>query len=108
MTSTLARNIQRLIAEKNTTPAAVNRKAGLNQTGVYEILNGRIRSPKLSTVEKIAAALETTVTDLLSENRPVEARQRILEAFDRLSPEDQERLLRTAEAWALPRRPTRD
>jgi transcriptional regulator with XRE-family HTH domain len=108
MSDVLARNIQQIIAARGTTPAAVNRKAGLSQTAVYEIISGRIKSPTLGTIEKIAAALETTVIDLLSENRQVEARHRILEAFDRLPPEDQERLLQTAQAWAAPRHPARD
>ena len=52
----VARNIEAVMARKHTNPAEVARRAGINPTGVYDILSGKSRSPRLDTLHKIAVA----------------------------------------------------
>jgi transcriptional regulator with XRE-family HTH domain len=104
----LVRNIEMMMSERGMTPAELTRRAGLNQTGIYDILHRRVDSPKLSTIKKIAGALEVSVIALLTDGQRSQAQEQILRAFDSLSPEDQERLLKTAQAWAPQGRPPHD
>lgn len=99
MNSNLTANLRYFLDHRDISMNELSRKAGLGQTGIFDILNGRTQSPRLATLEKIAEALGTTVTDLLQDNRRAEAEREILAAFSQLPAPDQERLLQTARAW---------
>ena len=56
-----------LIAEKGTNAAELAKTAGLNPTGIRDILEGKSKNPKLDTLRKIATALNTSVSFLAGE-----------------------------------------
>lgn len=95
----LARNIQALIEERETNAAEVQREAKLSQTGLYDILSGKSKNPRLDTVAKIADALKVSVASLLREKSDDEIRDQILNVIDDMPQEERERLLLTARAW---------
>lgn len=96
----VARNIQAIMERKGTNAAEVARAARLNPTGVYDIMSGKSRSPRLDTIAKIAAALRVPVATLFEEQGEGELRDSIIEAVSLLSPEERRRILVTARAWA--------
>lgn len=97
--ATLARNIQAAIDSRGLNPAVLSRMAGVNPTGVYDILSGKSRSPKIETVAKIAEALGMPIAFLFEPEQDRLRRNELLEAASRLSEEDQKRLLDAARAW---------
>lgn len=96
----VARNIQAMIDRKQTNAAELARLAGINPTGVYDIMSGKSRSPRLDTIAKIAAALNVPVSTLFEEQGEADLRQAIIEAVTALSPAERQRILQTAQAWA--------
>lgn len=76
MSTFLVREIQRRINALGTNPTAVSRKAGLNDTAVRDIIEGKSKSPKTATVGKIAKALGCTTADLLGERVSAPAARR--------------------------------
>jgi transcriptional regulator with XRE-family HTH domain len=60
----IAARLEALIAEKGTNPRALALSAGLGPTGVRDILTGKTVSPKLATLQNIAAALRVDLSDL--------------------------------------------
>lgn len=95
----LVANLKHYLDVKRVSMNELSRRAGLSQTGVFDIINARARSPRLETLEKLAEALEITVADLLMEHRRADAENEMLTAFSQLPEHDQERLLQTAQAW---------
>ncbi|MDW4549526.1 adenosylcobalamin-dependent ribonucleoside-diphosphate reductase [Defluviimonas sp. D31] len=67
---TLKDRLKSVMAQKEVNAAEVARVAGLNPTGVYDILSGKSQSPRLDTIEKIAGALSVKVADLLPSSGP--------------------------------------
>jgi ribonucleoside-diphosphate reductase alpha chain len=72
---TFVDRLKREIEARDTNPKQLAEAAGLNPTAVYDILKGKSVSPKLSTIEKIASALEISVSDLTGEQSSGEAGQ---------------------------------
>lgn len=99
MNPNLITNLRYFLDQKGVSMNELLRKAGLGQTGIFDILNGRTQSPRLSTLEKIAEALHTTVADLLMDHQRADAEREMLAAFAQLPEHDQERLVQTAQAW---------
>ncbi|MGL6209133.1 MAG: helix-turn-helix domain-containing protein [Paracoccaceae bacterium] len=99
MLNTVARNIEERRARLDMSMAELSRKSGLGGTGIFDILSGKVTSPKVQTIEKIARALQCDVTELLADHQVAEAEQAILDAFRRLPQNDQYRLIQTAIAW---------
>lgn len=64
-----AANLTRLMRERRITAKALSRKAGLNPTAVRDILTGRSKNPRSSTLFGLAAALRCDVSDLVGEER---------------------------------------
>lgn len=96
----VAANIQSAMERAGTNPAELARAAGLNATGVYDIISGRSRSPRLDTIGKIAAALHIPVAALFEEIQTDDLRAEILAAIARLPDLEKRRILMTARAWA--------
>lgn len=97
---TVAANIGAIMDAKGETAASVARKAKINPTGVYDILSGKSRSPRIETLGKIAAALGVPVA-ILFEDAPNDMLQAELDAlFRQLDPVERQRLVLTARAWA--------
>lgn len=95
----VARNIQAIMGRKKLSAPEVARRAGINATGVYDILSGKSRSPKIETLGKIAGALEVPVALLFEDQSDTDLRQEIISVFARLPEEERQRLLLTARAW---------
>lgn len=91
-------NLSAAIDRKQTNPAEVARRAGLNPTAVYDILTGKSRSPKLDTVNKIAAALGVPFSALLTDPKDELLDQELIEALLSMSPDDRRRFLAMARA----------
>lgn len=53
----LGRKIERLAVERGMPMDAVAQAAHISTAGLYQILTGKIRSPRLATVKALAAAL---------------------------------------------------
>lgn len=98
----LAANLRALVEERHLSMKALSKAAGGGETLVYDIIHQRAKSPKIETIERLADALDVTVAELLSDQKRATVERDLLEAFDRLGPVDQERLLATARAWLPP------
>jgi phage repressor protein C with HTH and peptisase S24 domain len=67
--SKVARAVERRMKALELTPKSLSKKAGLNETYIRDILEGRSRNPRFDTLEKVAGALGCTLGDL-TEDRP--------------------------------------
>jgi transcriptional regulator with XRE-family HTH domain len=99
ITMTVARNIEAIMERKRLSAPEVARRAGINPTGVYDILSGKSRSPKIETLGKIAKALDVPVALLFEEVGEAEIRREIVSLFARLPEPERMRLIVTARAW---------
>lgn len=95
----VARNIRAIMERKCLSAAEVARRAGLNYTGVYDVLSGKSRSPKIETLNKIAIALEVPIAVLLEESTDSNNHREIVALVAQLPPQDRERLIATIRAW---------
>lgn len=60
-------NVNKILAKKNKYQESLFPKTGLFPATISEILNQKV-NPKISSMQKIATALETTISDLLVRN----------------------------------------
>lgn len=84
----LIERLRALMAEAGITPAELNRQAGLSRTAVGEILSGKVRSPKLETLEAIAGVLKVSVAYLIGESDIRGEELSLLRDFHEMDPED--------------------
>lgn len=96
---TVARNIEALMSAKGMDAAKLARAANINPTGVYDILSGKSRSPKIETVDKIAKGLGVPLSAIFDEKARSEMELDLLGILDRPPEEQRKLLLRTAQAW---------
>ncbi|MDO8986071.1 S24 family peptidase [Cypionkella sp.] len=61
----IAANLTRLIAEKDTNNRAVADSAGLNPTGVRDIITRKVKNPTFATLIKIAEVLGVSIEDVI-------------------------------------------
>jgi len=95
----VAHNIEAAMARKGTNPAEVARNAGINPTGVYDILSGKSRSPRLDTLHKIAVrGLGVPLSVLFDSPNDDLLSQEIVETAGMMSNDDRKRLLAMARA----------
>ena len=95
----VARNIQALMEAKGLDPAKLARASGLNPTGIYDIIKGKSRSPKIETVYKIAKGLGVPITAIFSEHSASERDKELMIIYDQLSEDKREMLMQAARAW---------
>lgn len=88
----IAANIQALMASKDITAYSLAKEAGMNPTGIYDILKGKSRSPRLDTLERIARALHVTVHELMTEISDDDLRRRIQLKIDALPNNERQRI----------------
>lgn len=98
----VAANIQAAMKDRGINRAELARLAGLNATGVYDIISGKSRSPRLDTINKIAAALGVPLASLLEEKPVKELRNQIMAAVQSLPESECERLLLIAQSLRKP------
>ena len=99
-TMLVARNIEALMEQIGTDAAKVARAAGLGPTGIYDILKGKSRSPRLETITKIADALGVPVSLLFEEKSDDDTKQEIFALVASMPQDEQERALATLRAWS--------
>ena len=99
MTLIVAANIEAHMSARGITAAELARNAKINATGVYDILSGKSRSPRLETLEKLSAALRVPLVQLLSQPSDAAKKEQIAQVFEQLPEGEQKRLLLTAQAW---------
>ena len=82
------------MARKGSNPSEVARRAGLNPTGVYDILSGKSRSPRLDTLSRIAVlGLGVPLASLLAEPSEDDLSQELIETIGLLPPQERRRVL---------------
>ena len=96
----LVARLQNLIDESDHTVASLQRAAKISQTGVYDILDGSIRSPKLETIEKLAKALGVSVSYLIGESSEREGADILISEFSQMSKQDRKTLLDLADRFS--------
>ena len=96
---TVAANIKSLMKARNTDAAKLGRDAGLNYTGVYDVISGKSKNPQIHTIEKIAKALGVPIAYLFKEGSELDREGEMLSAFNQLSPEDQDRMLKLCQSF---------
>ena len=100
VTARVAENIQAQIKRQGTNPAEVARRAGINPTGVYDILSGKSRNPRLDTLNKIALqGLSVPLGALFAQPDEDPLEQELIGAFAQMAPADRKRFLEIARAW---------
>lgn len=62
----IRKNLARLIEKDGRDLKAISKAAGLGETAVRDILQGRSGSPRIDTLEKIAGALKIDLLELLT------------------------------------------
>ena len=96
----VARNIEAAMARKGTNPSEVARRAGINPTGVYDILSGKSRSPRLDTLAKIATlGLNMPVSALFAEPTEDDLDQELIETIGMMESGERKRFLTMARAF---------
>ncbi len=88
----IADNVKSLMASRNLTANSLAKAAGLNHAGLYSIVQGKVRNPRIDTIEKIADALGVTVVDLLAEVSSNDLRETVFSRMAGLGEEDQRRI----------------
>lgn len=61
--------MKELAAEHNMTIHQVIQRGGLNQATISELMNGRTRHPKVSTIQKFCDGLEMSLTTFFDSER---------------------------------------
>ena len=99
LVKTVATNIETIMRAREMNASSLAAAAAVNPTGVYDILKGKSRSPRLDTIHKLAKALRVPVAYLFEDRSDSDVRDQIIEIFVQLPPADRQRLLQTARAW---------
>ena len=95
----VAKNLEAAMDRKGTNPAEVARRAGINPTGVYDILSGKSRHPRLDTLHKIAVkGLGVPFHVLFSDPDADRIDQELLETIGMMPVDDRRRFLAMARA----------
>ena len=74
MTPDTLKRIEDLMTERGLNPTSLARLAGIGQTGVKAILDGRVRSTRIETIVKLAKALGVSVSWLVTGDEDFRAR----------------------------------
>lgn len=91
------------MTRKGTNSAEVARRAGINPTGVYDILSGKSRSPRLDTLNRIAVlGLGVPLASLLAEPTEDDLSQELIEAIGVLPHDDRRKILAMIRALLSP------
>ncbi|MBN7453224.1 helix-turn-helix transcriptional regulator [Mycobacteroides abscessus subsp. abscessus] len=61
--------MKELAAERNMTIHQVIQKGGLNQATISELMNGRTKHPKVSTIQKFCDGLDVSLNDFFNDNK---------------------------------------
>lgn len=64
MKSSLAKNLETLMQERQISQTRLSKISSVSQSYIFKILNDQIKKPSLDTLEKLATALDSTVAQL--------------------------------------------
>lgn len=67
LTNTLQSNIRRQLSLRNMSVSELERRAGLKQSTIQNILHGRSKNPSVETIQSIAGELHCSIEELISE-----------------------------------------
>jgi len=95
----VARNIEALMEQKGLDAAKLARLAGLNPTGIYDIIKGKSRSPKIETIGKIAKGLGVPVALIFSGQLAERVDDDLMVIFDQLPADKRQMLMQAARSW---------
>lgn len=95
----VAKNIETLMVARGLDAAKLARLAGMNPTGIYDILSGKSRSPKVETISKIANALEVTMPAIFEDVSNETLDNEIMFIWAQLPEIERKRLLQTGRSW---------
>jgi transcriptional regulator with XRE-family HTH domain len=95
----VARNIAALMTARGMDAAKLARASNINATGVYDILSGKSRSPKIETVDKIAKGLGVPLAAIFEDQGRDDLARDLLGILEQLPEAQRLLLLRTAQAW---------
>lgn len=99
ITMFVAQNIEALMEQKGLDAAKLARASGLNPTGIYDILKGKSRSPKIETIAKIARGLGVPVAVIFSGEAVDGPHDDLMAVFDRLPADKRALLIQAARSW---------
>lgn len=98
ITMLVAHNIEALMEQKEMDAAKLARASGLNPTGIYDILKGKSRSPKVETIAKIAKGLGVPISVIFSGSH-APGEDELMAIYEQLDPDRRAMLLQAAQAW---------
>lgn len=61
--------MKELAVEHNMTMHQIIQKGGLNQATISELMNGRTKHPKVSTIQKFCDGLQISINDFFADDR---------------------------------------
>jgi transcriptional regulator with XRE-family HTH domain len=96
----IANNLKRLMDKRKINATALAEKSGLNRTAIYDIMSERSKSPKVSTVAKIADGLNVPLSDLFLTVDQIKGQAELMRLFVSLDIGEQQKLLQIAKAWS--------
>lgn len=97
--SIVARNLSALMQERGTNPFDLAKRAGVNQTAIYDIMKGKSQNPRVDTLHKIAVeGLGVPLSALVSDPSDLELNRQLIEVFGLLPEPDRARILTMARA----------
>lgn len=67
MNTMLKDNIKRMLSDSNMSVSELERRAGLKQSSVQNILHGRSKNPSVETIRSIAHELNCSIEELIGE-----------------------------------------
>lgn len=97
--SIVAQNLSALMKERGTNPFDLSKRAGINQTAIYDIMKGKSQNPRVDTLYKIAVeGLGVPLSALVSDPTDLALNLSLIEVFGLLPEADRERILTMARA----------
>nr|WP_251132981.1 helix-turn-helix transcriptional regulator [Exiguobacterium sp. s7] len=69
MNEAIIERMKELAAERNMTIHQVIQKGGLNQATISELMNGRTKHPKVSTIQKFCDGLQISLNDFFNDKK---------------------------------------
>lgn len=92
-------NLLRIMAERGIAAATLSKMAGLNARAVKDIEEGRVKSPKVSTVFAIARALDEDPAVMLGLGPRPKLRQELVEFLQQYTESEQAQILAALSAF---------
>ena len=99
LTLIMAANITALMEERKLSAPKLAEKAKLNPTGIYDILKGKSRSPKIETIAKIANGLGVPVSAIFSGSNELGPHDELIRVFGQLPADKRQLLMQAAKSW---------